>query len=213
MLSKLLDCWRRQPETVDARELALMLKSASAGARAQCAISPITEVVWTGPPVQGTYLRATRQVVQDLIHGATSDLLVVGYWLAGSEDSEGIIRDVIAQVAAAVRRGVRVTMVLDQGERPYGKNNRETLVELWPQDVQLPALLTWEIPEGEQHLKLHAKVLVADQRDALVTSANLTMHALDKNMEMGVRIVGQPALQIVRHFDLLRQRDVLVPFA
>ncbi len=44
-----------------------------------------TEVVWTGPKVEGSYLRATRQVVQDIISAAQSELLVVGYWLVHPE--------------------------------------------------------------------------------------------------------------------------------
>ncbi|MCQ1059969.1 DISARM system phospholipase D-like protein DrmC [Photobacterium sp. ZSDE20] len=171
-----------------------------------------TEVVWTGPKVEGSYLRATRQVVQDIISAAKSELLVVGYWLAGKEDYEGIINDIIKLMADAVSRGVEVTMVLDQGEKSYGKNNRDTLIALWPQDIALPKLLTWRIPPDDKHLKLHAKVLVADHHDSLVTSANLTMYALDRNMEMGVRAQGQPSERIAQHFELLRHKEVLVPY-
>lgn len=171
-----------------------------------------TEVVWTGPKVEGSYLRATRQVVQDIISAAQSELLVVGYWLAGKEDYEGIINDIIELMAHAVARGVKVAMVLDEGEKGYGKNNRDTLIALWPKGVALPKLLTWKIPADDKHLKLHAKVLVADRHDALVTSANLTMYALDRNMEMGVRVQGQPSERIAEHFDLLRHKEILVPY-
>ncbi len=171
-----------------------------------------TEVVWTGPKVEGSYLRATRQVVQDIISAAQSELLVVGYWLAGKEDYEGIINDIIDLMAHAVVRGVKVTLVLDEGEKAYGKNNRNTLIALWPKGIELPKLLTWKIPADDKHLKLHAKVLVADRHDALVTSANLTMYALDRNMEMGVRAQGQPSERIAEHFELLRHKDVLVPY-
>jgi cardiolipin synthase A/B len=171
-----------------------------------------TEVVWTGPKVEGSYLRATRQVVQDIISAAQSELLVVGYWLAGKEDYEGIINDIIDLMAHAVARGVKVTMVLDEGEKGYGKNNRDTLIALWPKGIALPKLLTWKIPDDDKHLKLHAKVLVADRHDALVTSANLTMYALDRNMEMGVRALGQPSERIAEHFDWLRKLEVLTSY-
>ncbi|WP_410210819.1 DISARM system phospholipase D-like protein DrmC [Aquirhabdus sp.] len=171
-----------------------------------------TEVVWTGPKVEGTYLRATRQVVQDIIVAAQFELLVVGYWLAGKEDNEGIINDIIELIANAVARGVKVIMVLDEGEKGYGKNNRDTVITLWPKDITLPKLLTWKIPADDKHLKLHAKVLVADRHDALVTSANLTMYALDRNMEMGVRAQGQASERIALHFDLLCRNQVLVGY-
>ncbi|EPL15716.1 DISARM system phospholipase D-like protein DrmC [Pseudomonas sp. CF161] len=171
-----------------------------------------TEVVWSGPKVEGSYLRATRQVVQDIISAAQSELLVVGYWLAGVEDYEGIINDIIELIADAIVRGVKVTMVLDEGEKGYGKNNRDTLIALWPKGTALPTLLTWKIPHNDKHLKLHAKVLVADRHDALVTSANLTMYALDRNMEMGVRAHGQPSERIAQQFELLRHKEILVPY-
>lgn len=168
-----------------------------------------TEVVWTGPKVEGSYLRATRQVVQDIISASRSELLIVGYWLAGKEDYEGIINDIIELVAHAAERGVKVTMVLDEGEKGYGKNNRDTLIALWPKRVPLPKLLTWKIPVDDKHLKLHAKVLIADRYDALVTSANLTAYALDRNMEMGIRIMGSPSAQIVNHILYLEEIGVL----
>lgn len=171
-----------------------------------------TEVVWTGPKVQGSYLRATRQVVQDIISAAQSELLVVGYWLAGREDYEGIINDIIELLAQAVARGVNVTLVLDEGEKGYGKNNRETLLALWPKEIALPTLLTWKIPEDDKHLKLHAKVVVADRCDALVTSANLTTYALDRNIEMGLRISGEPASQVAKQFTLLQTARALQEF-
>ena len=43
--------------------------------------------------------------------------------------------------------------------------------------------------------KLHAKVIVADRHDALVTSANLTHAGLLENLEMGLRIQGAMAVR------------------
>ena len=51
--------------------------------------------------------------------------------------------------------------------------------------------------------KMHAKVLVADTRDALVTSANLTYHGFVGNVEMGVRIIGKPAKTVADVFERL----------
>ena len=45
-----------------------------------------------------------------------------------------------------------------------------------------------------------------------MTSANLTMHAMDLNMEMGVRVLGAPAASIADHFDLLIAKGTLQPY-
>lgn len=211
-LSKLIAVWVSEFSAQSSAAFALQLAALKEAVLLTEGEATQTEVVWTGPKVEGSYLRATRQVVQDIISAAQSELLVVGYWLAGKEDYEGIINDIIDLMAHAVVRDVEVTMVLDEGEKGYGKNNRDTLIALWPQGVELPKLLTWKIPVGDKHLKLHAKLLVADRHDALVTSANLTMYALDRNIEMGVRTQGQPSERIADHFDLLRRKGVLVPY-
>ncbi|MDN3556615.1 DISARM system phospholipase D-like protein DrmC [Halomonas maura] len=212
-LRELVSNWASHFASLDNSDFALQLETIKEAVALTDGEATQTEVVWTGPKVEGSYLRATRQVVQDIISAAHSELLVVGYWLAGKEDYEGIINDIIELMADAVARGVKVTMVLDEGEKGYGKNNRDTLIALWPKGVALPKLLTWKIPPDDKHLKLHAKVLVADRHDALVTSANLTMYALDRNMEMGVRAQGQPSERIAQHFDLLGHKEVLVPYA
>ncbi|WP_414154278.1 DISARM system phospholipase D-like protein DrmC [Pseudomonas sp. BNK-43-a] len=211
-LSNLFRVWVDEFTALDNMALALQLAALKEAVLLTEGDATQAEVVWTGPKVEGSYLRATRQVVQDIISAAQSELLVVGYWLAGKKDHEGIIKDIVELMAHAVTRGVKVTMVLDEGEKGYGKNNRDTLVALWPKDIALPKLLTWKIPAGDKHLKLHAKVLVADRHDALATSANLTMYALDRNIEMGVRAQGKPSEQIAVHFDLLRHKEVLVPY-
>lgn len=43
---------------------------------------------------------------------------------------------------------------------------------------------------------LHAKLLVADREDALITSANLTYHGFERNLEMGIRVTGRAAAEI-----------------
>jgi cardiolipin synthase A/B len=146
------------------------------------------------------------------MHDARVELLVVGYWIAARDDGEGIIEEFIALLADAIIRGAKVSVVMDERLRPNGRDNRKILKSAWPIGVGLPKLLTWRIPPSDQHLKLHAKVLVADRTDALVTSANLTAYAMDRNMEMGIRIIGRPAADIAKHFDLLAAEGVIEPY-
>ena len=52
--------------------------------------------------------------------------------------------------------------------------------------------------------RLHAKAVVADSRDVLLTSANLSSAAFNRNLELGVLIRGgDVAASIQRHFDAL----------
>lgn len=211
-LRSLQEAWSAAGPDLSGPALALVLRASCASIAAFCRQAPTAQVVWTGPKVEGSFLRATREVVRELLRGAKAELLVVGYWIAARDDGEGIIEEVIASLADAVTRGVLVSLVVDERVRPDGRDNRGILVSAWPSGVALPKILTWRLPPDDQHLKLHAKVLVADRRDALVTSANLTSYGMDRNIEMGVRILGQPAIDIARHFESLHAHGVLEPY-
>ena len=204
--------WRGEASALSAPALAVALR-ASVAAAVECRRhQPATQVVWTGPKVEGSFLRSTREVVRELLRSARHDLLVIGYWIAARDEGEGIIEEVIASLGDAVHRGVRVKVIIDERERIDGRDNRQVLLEAWPPGVPSPRLFTWKLPADDRHLKLHAKVLVADGEDALVTSANLTFYAMDRNMEMGVRVVGAPAGSIADHFHRLIDADVLEDF-
>ena len=57
--------------------------------------------------------------------------------------------------------------------------------------VPMAELFTWKMkPEPFVDGKVHAKVVVVDGARAFITSANLTGHALEKNIEAGVLING-----------------------
>jgi phosphatidylserine/phosphatidylglycerophosphate/cardiolipin synthase-like enzyme len=66
-------------------------------------------------------------------------------------------------------------------------------------------------PDGPAGV-LHAKAVVADDELVLVTSANLTEAALDRNIELGL-LVRDPALAatVSRHFQVLIDRELLRP--
>ncbi|MGC5330457.1 phospholipase D-like domain-containing protein [Micromonospora sp. DT62] len=57
---------------------------------------------------------------------------------------------------------------------------------------------------GNAHAALHAKLIAADSRVALISSANLTDRALSHNIEVGV-VLHDPevARKLVAHFQAL----------
>ena len=60
----------------------------------------------------------------------------------------------------------------------------------WPEDLPPPAL--WSRPEdpADPMSALHAKVVVFDDRYLFISSANLTLHGLHRNLELGVLLEG-----------------------
>jgi cardiolipin synthase A/B len=172
--------------------------------------------VWTGPEVAGSEVRRTEAVAREIIAGAKEQLLIVGYWLFASSAQ---IRSLIELLIDRARNGVQIRFVLDPGEKIQGSDNFKSLDERWaPSLSDAPrSVFSWSDKlarvtgrSGEHYeRKLHAKVIVADRTDALVTSANLTQAGLLENLEMGLRIKGTMAGAVVKHFDLLIDDGIL----
>lgn len=212
LIRRLQVAWKAEAPSLEPEQLGDALFIAAAAIAAERHVAPRAQVVWTGPRVEGSFLRSTRDVVREIVAGARRELWIVGYWLAGRGDGEGIIADLVALMSEAVLRGVAVKVVLDERPRSDGRDNRGALLDLWPAGAPLPRLLTWRLSPDDRHLKLHAKVMVADGIDSLVTSANLTAHAMDRNIELGVRITGTPAAAISHHLSLLEHDRIFETF-
>lgn len=150
------------------------------------------DLVWSGPDTSSVPLRRSAAVLLELIELARAELVFVSY-------AAFRIPDALSSLQRAVSRGVTVKLILesetDSGGRyrQWGSGFGDELagasgVEFysWPSEQRPPGGL------------LHAKAVIADGRLALITSANLTEHAMDVNIEIGVLIEGGPVPQNLR---------------
>ncbi|HEY1013411.1 MAG TPA: DISARM system phospholipase D-like protein DrmC [Herpetosiphonaceae bacterium] len=205
VIGTLLDSWQRAAPTATATEVAAALEAAAIaiGRERQ---RQTTELVWTGPS-SGLPLRKTRQALIEVIQAAQRELLIVAFVVYD-------IDDVAAALRAATARGVAITLVIETVER-HGRPAFDRRRALGDQAAQHWIFYEWPLVkrplEGQQHGLLHAKFAVADRQVLLVSSANLTQHALDRNMELGVLIRGGPtpgtAVDHVR--ELIAQRTLV----
>jgi cardiolipin synthase len=161
---------------------------------------PSVDVVWGGPDSRIGGGRLTSAVITEALDAARTDVLVVGY-AVHDEPS------VVAALQAAVGRGVELTLLC---ERP-ADNPRFTGAE-HPFPGLAARRLSWPGAARPTGTSLHAKVLVIDQRVALIGSANLTGAALGRNLECGVLITDGPVpRRIVQHVEDLAALGVLRP--
>jgi phosphatidylserine/phosphatidylglycerophosphate/cardiolipin synthase-like enzyme len=141
------------------------------------------ELVWTGPTTRFVPTRRTDQVLLDLIASATRDFFLVSF----------VAYDVPSVVTAlndAASRGARIRILLEASASQGGTLNYDPAA-IMRLCVPMAELFTWkEKPEPFVDGKVHAKVALVDGTRAFITSANLTGHALEKNMEAGVLIQG-----------------------
>jgi phosphatidylserine/phosphatidylglycerophosphate/cardiolipin synthase-like enzyme len=170
--------------------------------------SPQLETVWTGPQVVGPHVRSTDLVIQEMLGAAqtSGEILMVGYSLTVGNDSA--MTKVVDMLKLATSRGVQIRVVLHSDDDEH--ENRENLMTAWDVLVKKPEVYTWKPKNPDKYTKLHAKCLVVDRVDALVTSANFTFHGLESNLELGVRVRGGHAGSIAEIFDNLISSGELV---
>jgi len=181
-VGRVLAAWA--PVKASGDEVAGMLLGASE-ARLRVERELSVELVWTGPTTRFVPTRRTEQVLLDLIASATKDFFLVSFVAYD-------VASVIAALNDAASRGVRLRILLEASTSHGGTLNYDPAAAM-RSCVPAAELFTWkEKPEPFVDGKVHAKVAVVDGARAFITSANLTGHALEKNMEAGVLINGGP---------------------
>lgn len=215
-LKEFLETWSTVAPHLRPLDVATMVESALLCYRIAQDRGHVVDAVWTGPEVLGSEVRRTEAVVKEILAGAQSEALVVGYWLVTNTAQIDALIGLLIQKA---RAGTKIRFVLDPSEKSSGPDNFAALNKLWPPSLTGSSreVYSWSdhmskatSSSGHQYSrKLHAKVIVADRHDALVTSANLTHAGLLENLEMGLRVKGAMAGALTRHFDLLIGQGIL----
>lgn len=148
------------------------------------------ELLVTGKYFAGQGLRGVMPAMQELVLAARSELHVAAYVL-----TEGAA-PLIDLVERAVASGVRLTWVANQmnGSGRQIQKRLETL----QQQYDHARVRYFADPDGSQ---LHAKVLVADRRRAVLGSANYSWGGLVANHEVGVLLDGDLAWRLAGLID------------
>ena len=180
VVDQLVDAWRKT--SVGAEELASMLLAAG-HVFTKVANHQSTELVWTGPTTPFVATRRTEQALLQAINAAEQTLFITSFVAYD-------VSTIVKALNAAATRGVAISMLLELSQDHGGSISFDAIGKM---SALVPAakLYAWRdkadpFSEG----RVHAKVAVADGMVCFITSANLTGHAMEKNMEAGVLITG-----------------------
>ena len=180
VVEQLAAAW--QNTKVGSDELASMLLAAS-HAYTKVASEQSTELVWTGPTTPFVSARRTEQALLQVINSAEQSLFITSFV---AYDVSSIVR----ALNTAVDRGVAISMLLELSH-DHGGNISFDAIGKMRLSVPAARLFSWrEKAEEFTSGSVHSKVAVADGRVCFITSANLTGHAMERNMEAGILIVG-----------------------
>lgn len=193
-VEQLLSAW--QMTDVPATELAGMLIGASA-AHVRARGEEQVELVWTGPSSQVVATRKTEPVLLQVIAGATKRLFVTSFVVYQ-------VQSIVSALAAAIQRDVAVSMLLEASEHDGGSVSIDGLATM---RAALPSAILYSWRDKSDVFaggKVHAKCAVADETICFISSANLTGHAMERNIEAGVLITGGRTPRILhRHLEAL----------
>jgi cardiolipin synthase len=151
---------------------------ASGAARQDERSAQHVDFVWTGPETSHVSAQSTEGVFLDLIAAACHRLILVTY--AARE-----VELVLDALEAASQRDVDIIVVCETQlhGRPF---NADTVARL----SSIPRLQAFAWTNRPGNSSMHAKIVAADGRAVLVTSANLTESALLRNIEAGILVTG-----------------------
>jgi len=174
------------------------LLEAVACERAAAARPPI-ELIWTGPFLRQGRARDTATQLAELFARAERSVLLVGYAFDhGAEIFEPLherMRD------GGVRAEFFVNIEQKQASRrkPVPVPRDEVDAQLaawiegnWPWGDPIPRFFVDpRVINGTVFASIHAKLVVVDEEHVLITSANFTERAQDRNIEVGVAITDK----------------------
>lgn len=180
VVERLIEAWRAT--SIDSGEVASMLLAASHTFE-NVSKHQSTELVWTGPTTPFVSARRTEQALLQVIGTAKNTLFVTSF----------VAYDVSTIVKAlndASMRGVSISMLLESSQDHGGSISFDVIGKMRTL-VPSAKLYAWrERAAPFADGRVHAKVAVADGDVCFITSANLTGHAMEQNMEAGVLLTG-----------------------
>ncbi|GHU26452.1 hypothetical protein FACS189497_01880 [Betaproteobacteria bacterium] len=202
VVERLVDAWR--VTSVGSGELASMLLAAS-HVFENVSTHQSTELVWTGPTTPFVSARRTEQALLQVIGAAKQTLFITSF----------VAYDVSTIVKAlndASTRGVSISMLLESSQDHGGSMSFDVIGKMRTL-VPTAKLYAWreraaQFADG----RVHAKVAVADGSVCFITSANLTGHAMEQNMEAGVLLTGGQIPRLLHdHLQALVDTETVSP--
>lgn len=180
------------------RELALALSSTAAGIETGKSI-PDIQLVWTGPDIPKISPRDTLPQMLEMIGRAEQSILLVTFAAFKA-------KVIMEALEAALARGVMLMVIVESANDSGGQLSYNASKAFPKSLITSGCMWFWPIAKRPKNLngmpgKLHAKCLVIDDAEFLVSSANLTDDAMERNIEVGIRCLNtKVALQIKAKF-------------
>lgn len=156
-----------------------------------------TSLVWTGPVIFSDYADNTSTTMIKMIDSAHDSIILFSYVLMENT------RKIFDSLIRASKQGIPIKLAFNDGEK-----EKKKVVKMWEKNVPLPTIYTFN--PHKKGTSLHAKILIIDKKEILTTSANVTSHGINSNIEFGMRHKGKIANDAQKLIKLLEEKKYLV---
>jgi phosphatidylserine/phosphatidylglycerophosphate/cardiolipin synthase-like enzyme len=179
--------------------------------------SVLMELVLSGPDVPGVPTSDTAATMHSLIQEARSEILMIGYAVHNA-------KPLFAPLAKRMigEGAIKVVFCLDISRKHGDTSLDSEIVRRFADEFSTKHWPWRPLPElyydprslaqnAEHHSSLHAKCVVSDRKVALITSANFTEAAQQRNIEAGLLVRhATVAERVAGYFEGLRTSRQLV---
>lgn len=205
------------------KHIASMARLLAEERAASQAVSDRMELVWSGLTGMNSNSRDTGVVVQQLLREAKKSVLIASYAIDKGEKAEALFGTLAKKMDEDPELQVRLFLNV---HRTYGDETSEAVLlrrfaksftdEIWPGE-RMPEVYhdprSLEIG-GYERSCLHAKCIVVDDESVLISSANFTEAAQERNIEAGVLVADEGVAKRIRwQFEGMVETGVLVRVA
>jgi len=139
------------------------------------------EIVWTGPGRINAGVRSTKPVIEEMLKSAKrgEKVTIIDYRITSSAES------IIEQLNSCLKDGVGIDLIVDKS-----RVNKTELSKCFAKTGLVKPTIYTRKDEESEYYKVHAKVIIVEDRQMLVSSANLTELGTEVNFEIGLLVSG-----------------------
>jgi len=137
------------------------------------------ELAITAPISFKLKARKIHEVVENMLRDSQKSITLTGYSVSD------YFTEMIDLIILKSQQGVYVRLYLNDYEKH--KSNLKRLMDLRTKHLRV---FDYQKQDDDAMAALHAKTIVVDEKELLVSSANLSYHGMQGNVEMGIRLVS-----------------------
>ena len=153
------------------------------------------QILATGPEFLKDGIRGTGPVMEEMIKNSEKEIQIMAYVISSHAYK------FLDLLESALKREVKITVILNKFEKHNDKIKEKIkkMQKLYRRFIIIDFT-------GTRNQDLHAKVIVADRKTAIIGSANFSWHGMTSNYEIGVHLEGDSAWKLGKIIDDMEEK-------